>query len=97
MSALIAPGHVDPETGRVAVLVGDYAHSDLNGDVYAYWYETEAVAHGMDPWRLVDGIDPDVRGGTFDVWFANGTAKSVSARRTVYLTAKDAAQLRSPA
>lgn len=30
------PGYVCPKTGRVAVLVGELADSDLNGDAPAY-------------------------------------------------------------
>lgn len=36
------PGYVCPTTGRVAVLVKDYADSDLNGDASAYWFNPEA-------------------------------------------------------
>lgn len=35
------PGFVEPNTGRVAVLVREYAASDLNGDAPAYWYSAQ--------------------------------------------------------
>lgn len=36
------PGFVEPTTGRVAVLVREYAASDLNGDAPAYWYSAQS-------------------------------------------------------
>ena len=54
----IKPGFVCPSTGRVAVLVKQYANSDLNGDAPAYWYSAQAEEWGLDPWRLVEGVDP---------------------------------------
>lgn len=86
-------GHICPHTGRVAVLVQDYANSDLNGDVTAYWYNAEAAGFGLDPWRLVEGVDPHTNGGSFDVCFVNGTFKTVGPLMTFYLTAGDAARL----
>lgn len=86
-------GYVCPHTGRVAVLVSDYANSDLNGDVTAYWYNAEAAEFGLDPWRLVEGVDPHVNGAAFDVCFVNGTFKTVGPLMTLYLTAEDAGRL----
>lgn len=45
------PGYICPTTGRVAVLVRDYANSDLNGDAVAYWYSADAEEFGNDPGR----------------------------------------------
>ncbi|WP_050570532.1 DUF2761 domain-containing protein [Xanthomonas arboricola] len=87
------PGFVEPNTGRVAVLVRDYAASDLNGDAPAYWYSREIGAWGLDPWRLVDGVDPHVAGGSFDVCFANGNTTTVGPLMTIFLQAEHAQQL----
>ena len=59
------PGFVEPNTGRVAVLVREYAASDLNGDAPAYWYSAQSEEWGLDPWRLVEGVDPHTAGGQF--------------------------------
>lgn len=87
------PGHICPNTGRVAVLVSDYANSDLNGDAWAYWYNAANEAMGLDPWSLVECIDPHANGRDFDVCFASGTFKTVGGQMTVYLHASDAARL----
>ena len=71
------PGFVEPNTGRVAVLVREYAASDLNGDAPAYWYSAQSEEWGLDPWRLVEGVDPHTAGGQFDVCFANGSSRTL--------------------
>ncbi|QSQ54852.1 DUF2761 domain-containing protein (plasmid) [Xanthomonas translucens pv. undulosa] len=44
-----------------------HAASDLNCDAPAYWYSAQSEEWGLDPWRLVEGVDPHVHGGSFDV------------------------------
>jgi hypothetical protein len=90
-----APGYVCPRTGRVAVLVGDLAESDLMGDVPAYLFnEADADAGaGRDPWRLIEQVDPRADGERFDVCLANGTFATVGPLMTVFLGAADAARL----
>ena len=87
------PGFVEPTTGRVAVLVREYADSDLNGDAPAYWYSAQSEEWGLDPWRLVEGVDPHVGGGSFDVCFASGSSRTVGPLMTFFLSAADAARL----
>lgn len=87
------PGAVDFDTGRVCVLVRDYAGSDLNGDAAAYWWIEHASSFGGDPWALVEGIDPHMDGQHFDVWFASGKCLTVTPGATLYLSAADAAKL----
>ena len=87
------PGFVEPNTGRVAVLVRDYAASDLNGDAPAYWYSAQSEEWGLDPWRLVEGVDPHTSGGQFDVCFANGSSRTVGPLMTFFMSAADAARL----
>lgn len=87
------PGYVEQRTGRVAVLVRDYAASELNGDAPAYWYSAKSEEWGLDPWRLVDGVDPHVGGGSFDVCFASGGTRTVGPLMTFFVNASHAAQL----
>ena len=87
------PGFVEPNTGRVAVLVREYAASDLNGDAPAYWYSAQSEEWGLDPWRLVEGVDPHTAGGQFDVFFASGSSRTVGPLMTFFLSAADAARL----
>ncbi|ELM8940425.1 DUF2761 domain-containing protein [Escherichia coli] len=87
------PDYVCPMTGRVAVLVKDYADSDLNGDAPAYWFNPEAEGWGMDPWKLVEGVDPHAQGSSMDVCFADGSSKTVGPLMTFFLTKADAARL----
>ena len=87
------PGFVELNTGRVAVLVREYAASDLNGDAPAYWYSAQSEEWGLDPWRLVEGVDPHTAGGQFDVCFANGSSRTVGPLMTFFMSAADAARL----
>ena len=86
-------GHIDWQTERVCVLAADYAASDLNGDASAYWYSPDARDMGLDPWALVEGVDPHTDGRSFDIWFANGACKQVGVDAVLYLAEKDAAAL----
>lgn len=87
------PGFVEPTTGRVAVLVREYAHSDLNGDAPAYWYSAQSEGWGLDPWRLVEGVDPHVDGASFDVCFASGGTRTVGPLMTFFVSAEHAQRL----
>ena len=89
----IKPGFVCPSTGRVAVLVKQYANSDLNGDAPASWYSAQAEEWGLDPWRLGEGVDPHTQGESMDVCFADGSTKTVGPLMTFFLAAADAARL----
>ena len=77
----IKPGFVCPSTGRV------------NGDAPAYWYSAQAEEWGLDPWRLVEGVDPHTQGESMDVCFADGSTKTVGPLMTFFLAAADAARL----
>lgn len=82
---------VEPLTGRVAVLIADFARSDLNGDASAYWWNPEAVE--TDPWRLVEGVDQHTADSSLDVWFASGAVKTVAPSATFFVSAKTAEKL----
>lgn len=88
-----APGYVCPRTGRVAVLVGDLAESDLMGDVPAYLFNEADAGAGRDPWRLIEQVDPRADGERFDVCLANGTFATVGPLMTVFLGATEPARL----
>lgn len=64
------PGYIHLETKRVALSLQQF--HDLKADVTGFFYSREADAHGMEPWRTVDGLDARESGGGFDVWFASG-------------------------
>ena len=87
------PGYVCPSTGRVAVLVRAYADSDLNGDAPAYCYSQKSEEWGLDPWKLVEGVDPHAAGGSYDICFANSSTSTVGPLMTFFLSAADAARL----
>jgi hypothetical protein len=87
------PGYVCPRTGRVAVLVGDFAESDVMGGVRAYLFNEADAGAGRDPWRLIEQVDPRADGERFDVCLANGTFATVGPLMTVFLSAADAARL----
>lgn len=91
---LPAPGDVCDQTGRVAVLATDFAASSLNGDVYAYWFSPVCEEWGMDPWRLIDSIDPHTSGVSMDLVFADGGTKVIGPRRCIFVTPKHADLLR---
>ena len=76
---------------RVAVSVADFALSDLNGDAPAYLYDRTADEFGLEPWSMIDGIDPHVNMAEFDIWLANGKCRRVGPLMTVFVAAKHAA------
>lgn len=90
-------GHVDSRTGRVAVSVVDFCNSDLNGNVPAYIFNSEADEFGLDPWSMIDGVDAHVAGGSWDIWsaFGFGWSTTVGPLFTIYVSAKDAARLQN--
>lgn len=87
-------GYVCPETGRVAVLVKDFARSRLNGYVMAYYYDKENAYFGLDEWRDVEGIDTLNTNTYYDLWFARGHEKTVSGDSTIFLRAFHAQRLK---
>lgn len=52
-----------PETGRRVVTVAEWNNRpDELIDEYAYWFNPEAADVGLDPWRLIEGIDAHTNG-----------------------------------
>lgn len=79
-----------PETGRRLACVREWAkRPDALVDEYAYWFNPFAAARGLDPWRLVEGVEAHI--GTFDLFdvlFADGTYRTVEGRAGVYVKAE---------
>jgi len=77
------------ETDRRLVSVAEWnARPDELIDECAYWFNFEAAQVGLDPWRLIEGIDAHINGGAFDVIFVNGTFKTVTGEQMIYVRAK---------
>lgn len=78
-----------PETGRRRVTVAEWNNRpDALIDKYAYWYDPEAAEMGLDPWRLIEGIDAHARDGLYDVDFANGTYRTTPGEHPIYVRAQ---------
>ncbi len=90
-SAPLPAGYICPSTGRVAVLVSAYEASDLNGDAWAYDFNQEAEAHGLEPWRLVEAVERD--GASYVLVYDTGRSRTVGPLMTFFLTAADAQRL----
>lgn len=86
-------GYINNTTGRVAVTVKRFAESDLNGDKGAYLFNETADAYGLDPWRLIEGVDVCINGVNFDLWGAANWTKRVGPNFLIYVSAKDYASL----
>lgn len=57
-----------PDTGRRIVTVAEwYNRPDELFDEYAYWFSAHMVGWGLDPWRLVKGIEARDQEGLYDV------------------------------
>lgn len=75
-----------PETGRRVVTVAEWHNRpDELIDEYAYWFNPEAADAGLDPWRLIEGIDAHTDGHAFDIDFASGTFRTVTGGQLIYI------------
>lgn len=75
-------------TQRRAVTVAAWAkRPDYLLDAAAYWFRPDSEALGLDPWRVIDGVDAHMTGDAFDVWFASGTcAENIPGEKTIYVS-----------
>jgi hypothetical protein len=78
-------GHVDPKTKRVAVTAKQFAESDMNGDSPCYIFSRDADEFGLDPWKMIESIDPHTSGDKFDLWPVCGNPKTVNGDFVVYM------------
>lgn len=78
-----------PHTGRRAVTVAEWNNRpDELIDTWAYWFNPEAHALGLECRKLVEGIDAHTRDGLYDVDFANGTFRTARGDELLYIPAK---------
>jgi Protein of unknown function (DUF2761) len=84
------PGAVCTDTKRVAMSLRRFF--DLGADIPGYWFNADNEECGLDPWSLVDGIDPHTDGNGFDVWFASGWMVTLAANdpRVIFVSATHA-------
>lgn len=79
-----------PDTGRRRVTVAEgHARPDSLVDTWAYWFNPEARALGLECWKLVEGTDAHTRDGLYDVDFANGTYRTARGDEFLYINPKD--------
>lgn len=78
-----------PDTGRRVVTVAQWnARPDELIDEYAYWYDPEADAMGLDPWRLIEGIDAHTNEEKFDVLFVGSSYRTTPGEHPIYVRAQ---------
>lgn len=79
-----------PDTGRRRVTVAEWhTRPDSLIDTWAYQYNPEADALGVECWKLVEGTDAHVRDGLYDIDFANGTYRTARGDEPLYINPKD--------
>ena len=75
-----------PHTGRRVVTVAEWNNRpDELIDEYAYWFNPEAADVGLDPWRLIEGIDAHTNGREFDVLFPPASFRTVTGEQPIYV------------
>lgn len=84
------PGHVHERTGRVAITI-EQALKRVDVDRPSYLFTQSAEEYGLDPWRMIDGLDPHVEGDRVDVWFANGVMTMMRRDECIYISKQEAA------
>jgi hypothetical protein len=86
-----------PDTGRRVATVAEWAdRPDELIDEYAYWHDPELAEMGLDPWRLIEGVDRRLVGGAYDVDFVNGGYRTVPGDQKIYIRAKHFDALNAP-
>lgn len=87
-------GHTCEQTWRIAMTVAAVLElmKDDPDRTHAHTYDAEAAEMGLDPWRLIDGINPSVREPAAELWFDNGSSKVVALVDVVYVQQPKAAR-----
>jgi hypothetical protein len=85
-------GHLCPRTNRRAITLRRF--HEIGPDVWGYLYNPEAAEFDMEPWRVVEDVDPLVMSdGTprdvYDVWLASGRCRENQPGDTVLYVASD--------
>jgi hypothetical protein len=80
-------GHVCGETKRKAMTVSAVLElmKDDPDSVRSFTYDAESGVMGLDPWRLVDGINPMVNEPKSELWFDNGGSRIVDNTSILYV------------
>lgn len=74
-----------PDKSRYGVTVSEWAARPPHlAKAPAYWFHPEAVAADLDPWRLVEDIEPTPQGGLFEILFANGRYRTAEGTDIIY-------------
>lgn len=75
-----------PDTARRVVTVAEWNSrpDELIGE-FAYWFNPEAAAVGLYPWRLIEGIDARMNGHGFDVLFFPASFRTVTGEQPIYV------------
>jgi hypothetical protein len=78
-------GHVCGETGRKAMTVAQVLElmKDDPDSVRSFTYDIESGKLGLDPWRLVDGINPLIKEPKSELWFDNGGTPQIVDNTTI--------------
>lgn len=84
------PGHVHERTGRVAITV-EQALKRVDVDRPSYLFNPQLEEYGLDPWRLIDGLDPHVEGDRVDVWLASRSMVMLRRDECIYISKQEAA------
>lgn len=82
------PGHVCPQTQRQCITVETYDKLLWDcGDTWAYQYSPSAEEMGLDPWRLIEGLDKYLidRERPWVLCFSSGHEVAVPGEYTVYV------------
>jgi hypothetical protein len=80
-------GHTCEQTWRIAMTVAAVLElmKDDPDSVHAHTYDTEAADMGLDPWHLIDGINPLVNQPKAELWFDSGGSTIVDLSEVVYV------------
>lgn len=59
-------------------------------DTPAYTYDLHAAGMGLDPWRLIDGVNPNMKDDGCELWFASGACCDAKMSDVIFVSKKHA-------